>query len=529
MKIKDIVNNFNSTPFLFVGSGMTRRYLNLPDWKGLLEHFALEIENDPFSYSAYESRAKFMECPLGVMPKIAELMQHDYDQKWFKNEVNRTIDSGTMESVRVTGLSPFKAEIAEYIKRCSVVNTDYQNEVDKLSEISEKSIAGVITTNYDTFLEDHFKGFKKYVGQNQLIFSTIQGIAEIYKIHGSIETPESVVINETDYLEFESKSAYLAAKLMTIFMEYPIIFMGYSISDPNIQNILKSIVNCLNDEQITQLENRFIFVEYKPNISEIEVTPHTIMVDNKQIGMSKITLSNFMPLYTALGEKQAQLPVRILRKFKQELYSYIITNSPTATLRVASIDDNRVSDDDLVLAVGRADQLGIRGLSGITGNDWYRDIILDDLQFSADELLEYAYPSLIKQNSWCLPVFKYLSLANEKHIECERAAAEITFDSMIPESILKYRGNGTYHSVSEIWENEGDKIQMATRHISQLLEDEVDCSELEVVLKQLFKKENYLESLNSTDRSQIRRLIRIYDYLKWGKKNKRAPELKHLK
>ena len=46
----------------------------------------------------------------------------------------------------------------------------YQSEIDKLSSISEKSIAGVITTNYDTFLEDHFKGFTKYVGQNQLIF-----------------------------------------------------------------------------------------------------------------------------------------------------------------------------------------------------------------------------------------------------------------------------------------------------------------------------------------------------------------------
>lgn len=67
---------------------------------------------------------------------------------------------------------------------------------------------------------------KIYVGQSQLIFSAIQGIAEIYKIHGSVEVPESIVINEEDYVEFERKSTYLAAKLMTIFMEYPIIFMG---------------------------------------------------------------------------------------------------------------------------------------------------------------------------------------------------------------------------------------------------------------------------------------------------------------
>lgn len=214
MTIVDVVNRFNTTPFLFVGSGMTRRYYNLPDWRGLLEHFAQEVRKDIFAYSVYENRAKALDCPAGIMPKIAELIQRDYDEKWFYNEVNRLADVDALKNIQ-NGLSPFKAEIAQYIKQNSIINSVYLDEINKLSEISEKSISGVITTNYDTFLEDCFKGFKKYVGQSQLIFSAIQGVAEIYKIHGSVEVPDTIIINEDDYLEFDSKSAYLAAKLMT--------------------------------------------------------------------------------------------------------------------------------------------------------------------------------------------------------------------------------------------------------------------------------------------------------------------------
>ena len=115
----------------------------------------------------------------------------------------------------------------------------------RFSEISRHHISGIITTNYDSFLEDNCDGYKTYVGQNELIFSAIQGIAEIYKIHGSIENPETIVINEEDYDEFQNKAAYLTSKLLTIFMEYPIVFLGYSISDANILRILHEIVNCL--------------------------------------------------------------------------------------------------------------------------------------------------------------------------------------------------------------------------------------------------------------------------------------------
>lgn len=284
MTIKSIIEQFDTTPFLFIGSGLSRRYLNLPDWKGLLKYFAERISDNEFVYESYENKAKALQCKAGVMPKIAEL-------------------------------------------------------------------------------------------------------------------PDSLVINEEDYLEFQEKSAYLAAKLMTIFMEYPIIFLGYSINDSNIRNIIKSIVVCLDTAQLQRLENRFVFVEYDPTVKTEEVAPYTILIEDKALSMKKIRLKDFLPLYNAIANKKAKLPVRILRRFRQELYEYTITNTPTENLRVASIDDSRVGDEELVLAIGKASEFGLKGLSGLDGNEWYRNIILDDLKFTADELLKYAFPKLTSQNS----------------------------------------------------------------------------------------------------------------------------------
>lgn len=518
MNIEDVVEKFNTTPFLFLGSGITRRYYNLPDWKGLLEHFAGEVRNDEFAYSMYENKAAKMENPVGLLPKVAELIQADYDKKWFEDPSVRTVDAETMNKIK-NGLPPFKAEVASYIMGNCIAVEKYKSEIDMLSALSVKNIAGVITTNYDTFIEQHFQGYKKYIGQKQLIFSAIQGIAEIFKIHGSIEAPETLVINEKDYLDFNSNSAYLAAKLMTIFMEYPIIFMGYSISDSNIQKIIRSIVDCLDMEQMKLLEDRFVFVEYQQGKVGAEVSPYTIMVDDKPLTMKKIVVDDFRLIYKALEGKKAKLPVRILRRFKQELYDFTITSVPTANLRVASIEDDRVADEELVMVIGKYSDLGLRGLHGLEADEWYRNIITDDIEFSADDLLKYAFEKLIKQNSGRLPVNKYLSQATGFYPNCVAAAKRQDFDFIISKTIKKNRQRlGAYTSVKQIWENEKNSLQKATDLMAYLPEDEIDIDELEMILKEIFKTDiNVLQNSKSPIRTNIRRLIMIYDYMKWGK------------
>lgn len=173
----------------------------------------------------------------------------------------------------------------------------------------------------------------------------------------------------------------------------------------------------------------------------------------------------------------------------------------------------------MVLAIGKASEFGLKGLSGLDGNEWYRNIILDDLEFSADELLEYAFPKLNRQNSGKLPLNKYLSAATKDFQSYKEIAQEQNFDAIISKTIKNNRKClGTYQSVEQIWYQEKKKQSRALRLISHLREEQINVDELERVLKELFENDaEVLKKVAANERSDIRRLIRIYDYLKWGK------------
>ena len=109
--IEQLIESLDTIPFLFVGSGLSRRYCNLPDWTGLLKVMADKLNQDSFAFRSYEDRASFEDHPYGINPKIASFIEEDFNKEWFRNPEIRSLDKAYIEKVE-NGCSPFKAELS---------------------------------------------------------------------------------------------------------------------------------------------------------------------------------------------------------------------------------------------------------------------------------------------------------------------------------------------------------------------------------------------------------------------------------
>jgi hypothetical protein len=242
---------FNSAPFLFVGAGIARRYLAVDGWVDLLKRMAAHT-GKPYAY--YATKAN------GDLPGVASEIAQIFHEIWWADD--RFEESREQFGEGLSSLeAPLKVEVARYTMEASThFPSDGPNrrEVDLLAKAI---VDGIITTNYDGLLEHLFPDYETYVGQDELLFSDAHSVGEIYKIHGSATDPESIILTARDYERFNERNPYLAAKLLTIFVEHPVIFLGYSLSDSDVTAVLVSIAKVLTTENLSRLRDRLIFVK----------------------------------------------------------------------------------------------------------------------------------------------------------------------------------------------------------------------------------------------------------------------------
>ena len=518
-KIKDILNIHDTLPILFVGAGLSRRYLGLENWEGLLRYLAQRISDNEFAFEMYNSIAESSTVEVGLYQKIAELIGNDFSKKWFIEDKFKEIREEYRDDIKNKVL-PIKIEIAKYTKDNSLSFVEEQiNELELLKKVGKKSIAGVITTNYDLLLENILPEYKSYIGQEELIFSQLQGIGEIYKIHGCCTKPSSIVINEDDYKEFEDKNAYLASKILTLFLEHPIIFIGYSIEDENIRNILKSIVRCLSKENLKKLKERLIFIEWNPS-DESKISSNTLSFDDgKIIEMTKIKLNSFEVLYEAMLENKAKYSAPILRKLKQDIYELVLTNETTEKMKVVGLtEDDKLEDIEVVVGVGILSELGKKGYETFSAEEIYNDIVFNHKDINAQMIVETSLPNLLKQHSKSIPIYKYIKEFNGDLPSIVSQSIKKEFDEFLNKTLKERRENlklGDF-TIKDLRKNYGD--MRCLEYIPLLNKVKIDIEELSEFLQYILTEyPSLLSTGKQTDRTNLKRLIRIYDWMKYYK------------
>jgi hypothetical protein len=107
----------------------------------------------------------------------------------------------------------------------------------------------VVTTNYDEFIE---KNFEFYSGGNaaySVLKYTSPDLLEhlrspsrlVVKVHGCISEPGMIVLDRSSYFRARQKNRGLFDVISALFTVNTVLFIGYSVGDPDMQIILENI------------------------------------------------------------------------------------------------------------------------------------------------------------------------------------------------------------------------------------------------------------------------------------------------
>jgi hypothetical protein len=518
--LQDRFAEANGAPFLFLGSGFSQRYLGIDTWEQLIERFS-NYTNYPKDYYISESS--------NDLAQASSLLAGKFSEVWWQGESFKK--SRTKKGVKLTSpSSPLKLEIANYLESfdCSIINKGMEAELDFLRGVD---IEGVITTNYDQLCENVFSGYRKFVGQDSLISGCAQGVGEIYKIHGCASEPDSIVLTSEDLTNFRERAPYLAAKLITIFVEHPIVFVGYQLGDKNIQEILLLIAKGLGKEAAEKIRGNLIFIQRKKKGRIDGVSEGQIAVGDSFLPVTSVVTDNFIEVYEALHSHKRKIPAKILRFIKEQLVEVVKEEEPQNRVRVISLDE--IGNDekiDFVVGVGVINQyasaIGYKTPS-------YKSLFseLFDEKLNSSEMLKSGLRECIKTGKQFIPVHVFFDRAKVDFKDRRSVATKGGFirvykasssDFKLSDSYLKeFRNNCKGFNVAQIIDKYIHAPWKAAMFITALPAEAVDVESMaKFLLDHLCDVEDHKYA------TFYRKLGAYYDFVCYGPNPRRPKKIK---
>jgi hypothetical protein len=191
---------------LFVGAGVSMA-VGLPSWEMLVEHLLEELQVDRKTINGLSEPHQMLAEYYRIKHGNIGALRSRLDRNW-------------------------------KVASDRVANSDLHRLIVELD------FPAICTTNYDRNLEvafeKHGRGFTRIVNAKE-IAGAPDGVTRIIKYHGDFDDDDSLVLTETDFLNRLSFESPLDLAFRADALGRTILFVGYSMSDPNIRLLLHRI------------------------------------------------------------------------------------------------------------------------------------------------------------------------------------------------------------------------------------------------------------------------------------------------
>lgn len=124
--VAKVIGGSRRYPFLFVGSGMSRRYLGSPDWAGLLNSICSEALGDEFAYPRFVTEARSQlgmstldDSQVDLLPKVASLMEVEIGREVLESERMGSFREAHRDEI-MRSIPPIKLLVSAMLDQLSV-------------------------------------------------------------------------------------------------------------------------------------------------------------------------------------------------------------------------------------------------------------------------------------------------------------------------------------------------------------------------------------------------------------------------
>jgi hypothetical protein len=398
---------------LFLGSGITKRYLGAPSWIELLELIALKagIEKSQFNFLAQKAGNKPDEIGTFLVDPI-------HEWAWGNGKNNFPSSYFTAN----TDKSLFMKHVAsDCLKSYGAISADnhLSNEISSLKKVAPHAI---ITTNFDTFVPELFSNFELVIGE-KIIPMSMSIMGEIYQIHGSVDDPATLVLTQADYERFMRKRRYITSKMMTYFAEYPVFILGYGLGDPNVNAIISDLGEAMKDKG--GLIDNVYYIEWVPDVLALSnlKTEHVIAAESNSLPALRvrtIVTTHFDWIFDTLADVASPISVntKVLRHLAARVIDLVRTDVPKNIVDIDYVKLEKLSDNTSELAM-------VLGISNVSNpNIDYPYILTQVAKKLGYSSWSHAHKLLLKANE--VLGYDIKASDNEYHLAIKSGSTQIT-------------------------------------------------------------------------------------------------------